>query len=288
MKHTKLKNILIIIVLLLLFIYDANGIIENLQVSNNSTPKIYLPIIMYHHVKNTQLGKDAISQSEFESDLRFLSENNYNTITISQLIDYVYDDKQLPPKPIILSFDDGLLSTYVNVYPLLKKYDMQIVLSIVGKSTEIFSNTVDINMDYSHITWNQLKEMAQSGLVEIQNHSYDMHSINNKRYGCSQMKNEEVKDYENYITEDVTIFNEKIKFATNSIPNTFTYPYGKYNENTETILKKLGFKATISCKFGVNLISKNKDCLYELKRICRSHNQSIEKMIKEGMKTINN
>ena len=79
---------------------------------------------------------------------------------------------------------------------------------------------------------------------------------------------------------------ERAKEIIDFEPNTFTYPYGKFNENTDTVLRKLGFKATLSVTFGVNVITKDPDKLYDLKRICRSHNQSIEKMIKEGMETL--
>ena len=106
MKNLKLKNLFVLIFSLMLFVYDAYGIIEILQVSNATSTQIYVPIIMYHNVKSTQLGKDTITQSEFESDLKYLSENNYNTITMTQLINYVYSDEELPPNPIILTFDD--------------------------------------------------------------------------------------------------------------------------------------------------------------------------------------
>ena len=281
MRYKRWKNIAVFLLLFILFAYDLNGIAKVIQVSNKTTSDPFVPIIMYHHVKNSQPGKDSITLSEFENDLKYLENNNYNTITMGDLIDYVYNDKDLPENPIILSFDDGLLSTYANVYPLLQKYNMKIVLSILGLSSEKFSKTVDENIEYSHATWEQLNEMQASGLVEIQNHSYDMHSTTNGRYGIGQKKNESFDVYETYLTEDVTLFNETVKLTLNTIPNTFTYPYGKYNDNSEIILKKLGFKATLTCKFGVNIISKNKDCLYEMKRICRAHNQGIEKVLKE-------
>lgn len=286
MRHERWKNIVMVILLLVLFAFNLNGIADAIQVSNKTTSEPLVPIIMYHHVKSSQPGKDSITQSEFEDDLKYLQKNNYNTITMQDLIDYVYNDGELPENPIILSFDDGLLSTYLNVYPLLQQYNMKVVLSILGLSSEKFSKTVDININYSHATWDQLNEMQASGLVEIQNHSYDMHNTTNGRYGSSQKKNESFEAYETYLTEDITLFNEKVNLALKTIPNTFTYPYGKYNDNSETILKDLGFKATLTCNFGINVISKDKDCLYELKRICRAHNQSIEKVLTEGMKTI--
>ena len=247
---------------------------------------ICVPIIMYHHVKNTGLGKDVISPYEFESDLIYLTENNYNTITMTDLINYVYYDEKLPENPIILTFDDGLYNTYKNVFPLLKKYNKKIVLSIIGKSVDDFAKVNDKNIRYAHVTWDEIKEMVDSGLVEIQNHSYNLHKISNGRYGCYQKKNESFILYEEFLSKDILTLQEKVKEVINFEPNTFTYPYGRYNENTNIIIKKLGFKATLSVKFGVNLITKDPEKLYDLKRICRSHNQSIEKMIKEGMETL--
>jgi len=247
---------------------------------------ICVPIIMYHHVKNTGLGKDVISPYEFESDLIYLTENNYNTITMTDLINYVYYDEELPENPIILTFDDGLYNTYKNVFPLLKKYNKKIVLSIIGKSVDDFSKVNDKNISYAHLTWDEIKEMAESGLVEIQNHSYNLHKVSNGRYGCYQKRNESFIRYEELLTQDILTLQEKVKEYINFEPNTFTYPYGKYNENTDAIVRKLGFKATLSVTFGVNLITKDPEKLYDLKRICRSHNQSIEKLIKEGMETL--
>ncbi len=50
------------------------------------------------------------------------------------------------------------------------------------------------------------------------------------------------------------------------IPNTFTYPYGAISKASKDILKKLGFKAILSYKAGINHITKNPESLYELKR----------------------
>lgn len=205
---------------------------------------------------------------------------------MTQLIDYVYNKKELPQNPVILSFDDGYLSTYLNVYPLLKEYNMKIVLSIIGKSVDEFSKVCDENVNYSHVTWDEVKEMQQSGLVEIQNHTYNLHKISNERYGCSQMTNESLEHYEEFIANDIKMLQEEIMAVTGNRPNSFTYPFGRYSDNLEIIIKKLGFKATLTCKFGVNVINNDPGTLYSLKRIRRAHNQSIKKMLKEGMATV--
>lgn len=284
-----IKSIIILgFIFILLTISIANSLIKIYATSSTSSTSqtVCVPIIMYHQVKATDLGKDVISPYEFENDLKYLADNNYNTITMSQLIDYVYNDEKLPENPIIITFDDGYLSTYKNVFPLIKKYNTKIVLSIIGIGTDNFSRVHDENLNYSHATWEQLNDMKESGLVEIQNHSYNLHRVCNGRVGCKKTRNESLEEYEAVLTEDIMKCQEHISILLGSTPNTFTYPYGEVSDSTVPILKKLGFKASLSCKYGVNLITKDPDKLYGLKRICRSHNYNIKKLIKEGMETL--
>lgn len=246
---------------------------------------IRLPIIMYHEVKTFKTGKDVITPYEFESDLKYLKENYYNTITMTQLIDYVYHDGKLPENPIILSFDDGYLNNSVYVLPLLEKYNMKIVLSLIGINTDDFTRVPDSNIDYSHVTWSQLNEMLNSGFVEVQNHSYNLHGTKG-RIGCRQKLGESLEKYEQVLTEDIGKLQQELTAMTGKTPNTFAYPYGAWSKNTDDILKKLGFQATLSCKYGINQITKDPEKLFRLKRICRAHGQSVEKLLNKGMKTL--
>lgn len=272
--------------LLSIFIYRK---ITNIYAASSwgQQDRVCVPIIMYHQVKQTNLGKDVISPKEFENDLKYLADNQYTTITMTELIDYVYNGGELPENPIILTFDDGYLTSYKYVYPLLKEYDMKIVLSIIGKSTDDFSKVNDNNTEHSHMTWEQVKEISDSGLVEIQNHSYNLHKIAKGRYGSGQKENESFEEYEKVLGEDLSLLQEKIEEVVEKVPNTYTYPYGKYNDNTDKILKSLGFQASLSVKYGVNMISQgDTEKLFGLKRICRSHNQSMSKVLLDGMETL--
>ena len=134
-----------------------------------------LPIIMYHEVKPDKSGKDAIQPWELESDLRWLAENGYTTVVMADVIAYVRDGTPLPEKPIVLSFDDGYYNNYVYVLPLLRQYAAHIVFSLLGCNTDDFTEWPSESIDYAHVTWDQLNEMLDTGLVEVQNHSYDLH-----------------------------------------------------------------------------------------------------------------
>lgn len=247
---------------------------------------VYLPIIMYHDIKKNSAGKDIINPGEFESDLKYLKENNYTTITMKDVIDYVYDGKALPENPIMITFDDGYLTTYRYGYPLLQKYQMKIVLSIIGKSTDDFTRVGDDHLEYAHLTWPLLDEMLQSGLIEIQNHTYNLHSTRAGRVGCKQKRNESAEEYEAVLSEDVMKLQQEIVEMTGNAPTTFTIPYGEYNDNTIDIIKKLGFKAALTCDYGINKLTNDKETLFRLKRICRSHNYPIGELLKDVKKTI--
>ena len=246
---------------------------------------VCVPIIVYHNVQPKR-SNYSITPGEFESDLQYLAREHYTAVTMNQLMDYVSGGESLPTKPIVLSFDDGYLDNYRYVYPLIKKYDTQIVLSIIAKNTDDFTQYPDDNLDYSHVTWTQLKEMADSGLVDVENHTYNLHSDKNGRIGCMQKAGESYQQYEKILSDDLMKCQNEISVHIGSLPATFTYPYGKISKNAEPILKELGFRATLTCNFGVNRINRDPACLYDLKRICRMHGKNLSKAIAEGMKTL--
>ena len=260
----------------------SNGLQEGL----NSGTSIYVPILMYHEVKLTKAGKDVIMPYEFESDLKYLKSSGYKTVTMSDLIDYVYKGRALPEKPVVLSFDDGYLNNYVYVFPMLKKYRMKIVLSIIGKNTDDFTNIPDNNIDYSHVTWKQINEMIDSGLVEIQNHTYNMHTITKSRFGCAKKSGETQTHYAQVLENDIGRLQDEIKLFTGYTPSTFTYPYGKVSSGSVPVIKNMGFKASLSCDYGINIISKDPSCLFNLKRVCRSHGVTAKKSIDGAVKTL--
>ena len=247
---------------------------------------IVVPILMYHEVKYEKSGKDAITPWEMRSDLTWLGAEGYTAVTMADLIAYADGRGGLPEKPIVLSFDDGYLNNYIFLFPMLKQYDTKVVLSIIGKSADDFTETPSSNVDFAHATWPQLAEMSNSGLVELQNHSYNLHSITTKRYGSLKRPGESVETYEKVLTEDITKLQDEIRAHTGTTPTTFAYPYGRVSKEADPILRKLGFRATLTCNYGVNVITRDPGCLYGLRRICREHGVSAKKALGEAMKTL--
>ena len=238
-----------------------------------------VPVIMYHLVtdRGKYQGKFGISPAEMEADLKYLKENGYETIGMSDLIRFVDRRDSLPDRPVILTFDDGFSSDYNFVFPLLKKYEMNAVMSIVGKFTDDYSNEGNSGKK-PHLIWDQVKEMHKSKLVEIQNHSYDLHGSN----GSGRRNGESMEAYQKRLGDDLRTAQEKIDENIGTVPTTFTYPLGVMSKGSADVLKELGMKASLSCTEGMNLIKQDQpECLFALKRNIRRHGQPIEDVLRK-------
>ena len=265
-KIFKLAHILLFLfVLLFIFVLLFSFVFAN------SEEYIKVPIIMYHSILKdpARSNKYTITPAVLEEDLKYIKENCYETITISDLTSYVYDDTPLPPKPIILTFDDGHYNNYGYLYPLLEKYDMKAVISIVGSYTDKFSETNEANLNYSYLRWKDINELISSGRVEFQNHTYNLHDNTHGRIGAKKKKGESDDEYKKILEEDINKLQNEFKENTGYVPTCFTYPFGGISNSSLDIIKELGFKASLSCEEGINKITKNPNSLYLLKRYNR-------------------
>jgi len=293
LNNKAVKYISLLITILFIFSISFVFMLSiSTNVLNDSEPGVInkdgiaVPIVMYHSIMKSskEMGKYVITPTEFENDLMYLKDHGYSAITMTELINYVYNNAELPLKPVIITFDDGNLNNYIYGKPLLQKYEMRAVISIVGKYTESFSKasipTKDPN--YAFVSWDQIKEISQSGYFEIQNHTYNLHSIDKNRYGIKRKNGESLESYQNILFTDISMLQEKLNEVTGIKPNTFTYPFGYSNKESKEILKSLEFKATLSCVEGINIINRNKsDVLFGLKRNNRPHGVSSQTFFKK-------
>lgn len=241
---------------------------------------VRLPILMYHSIcdERAKAGRFVITKDALREDLEYLKKEGYSAIGFSELIDYVENGTPLPEKPIMLTFDDGYFNNYCYAYPLLKEYNQKAVISIIGKYTDLYSETTEENPNYSHITWKQAREMCDSGLVEIQNHSYNSHTTDQGRNGTKKKKSESLEAYSEYIFSDIGKLQEEINANLGYTPVAFAYPFGSVSEASYNILKEMGFKATLSCEERVNVIKDSED-LYMMGRYLRTNKRSAKNIL---------
>ncbi len=226
-----------------------------------------IPVLMYHHVveEGNEVNKITITTKRFKEDMEYLKTKGYTSISFKQLIDYNEGREDIPKKPVIITFDDGYKDNYINAYPILKKNNMKATIFIIGSRKGItnFNN----NPRYSYFSWGQAKEMYESGFIEIQPHSYDLHHYKeNSKHGqgvLPKAKESKKEHYDRFLKDTEKVM-KYIKDNVGSESYVYAYPYGKYNNTNEEVLKALNFKATLTTKNQYADISNR---LYRLKRI---------------------
>jgi len=244
---------------------------------------VAVPIIMYHSLAGAGGSDTSISGEQFEADLQYLREHGYRAVTISQLVNFVHHGIALPEQPVVLTFDDGYWNNYTIGLPLAQAYDMPFVLSVIGRDTEIWSENPAESLRHGHVTWAQIQEMADSGLVEIANHTWDLHQNANGRKGAQIRPDEDFAAYAEVLRKDVGRLQTALTEQVGITPTSFVYPFGATCSEGNQVLREMGFLATLSCYDGVNtLVPGDLDCLYDLRRYNRPPNRSVGEIL-EGI-----
>src|ERR1700693_4899678 len=138
-------------------------------------------VLCYHAIPAGLNGGDAAnSVSNFTTHLTWLRENGYTAISVDDVLQAKAGRKPLPQRAYLLTVDDGYEDFYVNVFPILKAYKIPAVMAVVGRWIENGPDPEQSRLDplyvkQQFVTWAQVKEMADSGLVEVASHSFDLH-----------------------------------------------------------------------------------------------------------------
>ncbi len=261
----------LLIALTAVFTLPQRAVTATAGTNSQESQGVAVPVLMYHSLlKDTsRSGQYVITPTLFASDLAWLKSHGYETILIHDLLNYVDNGTPLPQKPVLITFDDGYYNNYLYGFPILQEQNMKAVISIIGYYTDKFSEVDENNAYYSHCTWTQINEMLQSGLIEIQNHTYNLHTYDKGRHGCAKKAGESLAGYRSRLCEDVLKLQNRITEMTGTVPTTFTYPFGSFSKETKQIVREMGFRATLSCESGISTVTRNPESLYMMKRFLR-------------------
>lgn len=241
-----------------------------------------LPIVMYHHIsENPQQWNDyVISPAEFEADLRYLRDQGYETISVSQLLDWQAGQFQMPEKPCMITFDDGFESTRVYAEPLLAEYGFCGVVAVIGAVCEKFSQ-VDVHKpDTDNMSWEEVGEMANRGVIQIQCHTWNMHALYPRR-GCNRQRGESDESYRRVLSGDLDRFLSACRERDFELQPSIAYPYGSHCAETTRTVQAMGFLAAFTCAEKVNVLTGEPAELYDLGRYNRPHGVSSENFFRK-------
>lgn len=240
-----------------------------------------LTILMYHNVlkKDKKESVYCINENSLREDFEYLKKNGYKVIDFKTLLKSVDNASLLPEKAVIITFDDGYLNNVKYALPLLKEYDYSALFSVVGSYTLLNSSNPLVGGDFVYLDWNEIAKLSNEENVEIGLHSYDFHELR-PRLGVSQLNGESDEEYKKIFEEDTEKLLKALKKSgvKSGYEKIYTYPFGKYNKISESVLKEKGVKITLTCNEGINHI-KAYDELYLLKRLNRDATKNSLKEI---------
>ena len=204
-----------------------------------------VPILAYHRVNDIDKDQMTLGVEDFDAQMKFLVDNGYTFITPDELLDvwdaaepnYSNDSTQsedkptLPEKPIIITFDDGYVDFYKNVYPILQKYNIKVTL---------FAITDYINLYPTYLTWGQMRELQSSGLVDVESHTLSHFSLIDSRLSPYEIRNQ--------------LYGSKqaIEWYLKKPARFIAYPGGLYTTEVEDLTKDVGYRAAFTVDYGLS------------------------------------
>lgn len=205
--------------------------------------------LMYHHVREyADLDNNArnisVSPKEFEEQMKYLHKNNYKVITSQDI-----ENKIVPCKSVMITFDDGYYDVYNHAYPIMQQYGFRGVLGLIPAKID----------ESDYLFWSDIRKLLASNW-EIASHTWHHTNLStlpkeNMDYEIGQSK----KDLEKWFHTTVDIF---------------IYPNGRYTDDTLREIKSSGYRYSFTTKNGMSNLLDNP---LELNRIDIAPGTTIER-----------
>lgn len=212
----------------------------------------------------------AVDTKDLVRQLSWIAQNGYHPVSLQQIIDARAGKTPLPEKALLLTFDDGYESVYSKVFPLLKQFNYPAVIALVG---DWIQTPTDQLVQYGDTTlprssfasWDQVREMMKSGLIEVASHTYSLHTgiqINpqgnllpsavSRHYSPQKMQYESDADYAKRISDDMQRSANLIERETGKHPRALVWPYGAHNAFAEKFAAQAGMPISLNLDPGPN------------------------------------
>ena len=218
-----MRKFLIFLLMIIIFVSGAVAWIWN------SDPE-GVPVLKYKRVNDVDKNENTLSVEQFDAQMKYLVDEGYSVISPAELLDAWEGKGALPAKPVVLTFDDSHVDAYKNVFPILQKYKLKATFFVV---------TDTINLYPDCLTWEQAKEMQDSGLAEIESRTLEGKDLTKVR----------TRDK---LWDQIYGSKQAIEWYLKKPANFIAYPLGKYDLDTEDISKEVGYRAGFINSYGLN------------------------------------
>ena len=201
-------------------------------------PAAGVPMLAYHKVGDTEEAY-SVAPADFERQMAFLADKGYTAVTMADLVGHMTAGTPLPPRPVVITFDDGYADNYYTALPIMKKYGMRATVFVV----------TDFLGERPYMTWDELKALRAAG-TEIGSHT--LHHRELPELPAAER------------LRDVAMSKDGLEWRLDAPVRFLAYPFGRYDADTKAALRAAGYRAAVSTRLGLNNPG---DDLFALKRI---------------------
>jgi len=264
-------------------------------VSQQPWPTNSFLTIAYHDVEDG--GADqrylAVRTSALIEQMNWLRDNGYQPVSIQQILEAHQHKRTLPPKAVLLSFDDGYSSFYTRVWPLLKAWNWPALWAPVGSWVDSAAHQP---IDFGGLTtarekfatWQMVKEVSDSGLVEIGSHTWNAHfgiranpqgsfepAMTSRYYDPKAEHYETNAQFQQRIGTDIEKITDKLTQVTGKSPRVLVWPYGAESGASLALAQQQGYQMAFTLNDGLG----NANNLMSLPRVLISGNPSLQNFV---------
>ncbi len=235
-------------------------------------PKNHFLGIAYHDVEDRDPDQAvvAVRTERLIEQLAWLRENGYQAVSVDQILAARRGGPALPPKAVMLSFDDGYSSFYTRVMPILRAYHWPALLAPVGSWIDTplnqpvdFAGTPRPRGEF--LTWQQIREVSQSGLVEIAAHTDANHkgilanpqgnlepAATTRSFDPKTNGYESEAQFQARMRADVAAISNKIRTVTGKAPRVWVWPYGAADGTSLAVVGEHGYEMALTLEDGLD------------------------------------
>lgn len=222
-----------------------------------------VPILMYHGVEKESVSAWVVSEEQFNADMEFLARNYYTPMVSEDLIKIKKGEVAMPERPVMITFDDGYENNYTVAFPILKRTGMKATIAVIGRLIRDENGSGR----EGYLYWSQIKEMYDSGLVDIGSHTYNLHDLDAEGFytgtsnGIRQIEGEAVVNYLKRTGDDLRRSVSDIESNVGNDVLYFAYPFGKTNGYFNSVLGNYGIRVSVSTNTGTANIANGLNCM---------------------------
>lgn len=190
------------------------------------------PILAYHRFDPSLPGPTTVRTSTFESQLTWLNDHHYRVLPLHAVVERLrIHDSQTVALAVAITVDDGHRSVYTELFPIVLKHNIPVTLFIYPSAIS--------NASYA-LTWEQLRQMQESGLVDIQSHTFWHPNFHKERARLSDV------EYRAFVAVQLTHSRKILQDRLGKPVNALAWPYGIYDPDLEEAAHQAGYEAAFA------------------------------------------